>query len=90
MTPGPGRSVVAHGVRLRPRHRLSVPYGTIALMAATASPPPADYEHLLVDLQRQVQASQLAGMRAANAELLNLHRAIGRALLQGQIGRAHV
>lgn len=84
MTPGPGLSVVAHGVWLRPRRRLSVPYGTIALMAATASPPPTDYEHLLVDLQRQVQASQLAGMRAANAEMLNLFRAIGRTLLQGR------
>ena len=51
-------------------------------MAATASPLPADYGHLLGDLQQQVRTSQAAAMRAANAEMLKLYRTLGRTLLE--------
>jgi predicted nuclease of restriction endonuclease-like (RecB) superfamily len=50
-------------------------------MAATASPPPADYGQLLGDLQRQVRPSQAAARVAVNSEMLALYRTIGRSLL---------
>ena len=60
---------------------LSVHCGTIPEMAATASPPPADYGQLLGDLQRHVRTSQAAARVAVNAEMLALYRTIGRTLL---------
>jgi predicted nuclease of restriction endonuclease-like (RecB) superfamily len=51
-------------------------------MAATASPPPADYGHVLSDLRLQVRTAQTKAKRAVNAEMLQLYRTIGAALLE--------
>lgn len=61
---------------------MSVPCGTMPRMSATASSPPADYGQLLLEQQGQVRTSQASAMRAANAEMLNLYRTIGRALTE--------
>jgi predicted nuclease of restriction endonuclease-like (RecB) superfamily len=51
-------------------------------MAATDSPPPAEYGHLLGDLRQQVRTSQAAAHRRVNAEMLTLYRTIGHSLLE--------
>jgi uncharacterized protein YecE (DUF72 family) len=61
---------------------LSVPCGTMPGMAATASPPPADYAQLLDDVQHRVRAGHAATMHVVNGEMQALYRAIGRSLLE--------
>jgi predicted nuclease of restriction endonuclease-like (RecB) superfamily len=51
-------------------------------MAATASPPPADYAQLLDDVQHRVRAGHAATMHVVNGEMQTLYRAIGRSLLE--------
>jgi DUF1016 N-terminal domain len=51
-------------------------------MAATTSPPPADYGQLLADLKRQVRTSQTAAIHSVNGQMLQMYRAIGRTLLE--------
>jgi hypothetical protein len=61
---------------------LSVHCGTIPDMAATASPSPSDYGQLLEALKRQVRSSHAETMRAANAQMLEMYRTIGRSVLE--------
>jgi predicted nuclease of restriction endonuclease-like (RecB) superfamily len=61
---------------------LSVLCGTMPGMAATASPPPADYAQLLDDVQHRVRAGHAATMHVVNGEMQTLYRAIGRSLLE--------
>jgi len=51
-------------------------------MAATASPPPADYAQLLDDVQQRVRAAHAATMHVVNGEMQRLYRAVGRSLLE--------
>jgi len=60
---------------------LSVLCGTMPGMAATASPPPADFAQLLDEVQHRVRAAHAATMCMVNGEMQTLYRTIGRRLL---------
>jgi len=53
-------------------------------MTATESPPPGDYDRVLVTLDRHVRSTRAAARRAVNAEMIQLYRTIGRTILDQQ------
>src|SRR3954454_4472778 len=63
---------------------LSAACGTIRCMDGTAMPLPEDYGSVLDGLRQQVRTSRAEALRAANAEMLELYRTIGRTMLDRQ------